>query len=169
MIPPFFSTLVLLIIFFHTSTCFILSQSQRSMASPIFRRSSAGKIFCHHFHSAATRGSHVSNGVYMKDASSAYWFNAGDRVSVTSSVLKAGVELQGREGEVIQTWEKCDVDPTCCCAEFVDDNYAVTVRFDGEINQESTDPNNLLQGLDTNEGGFTHFFNEDELEKVKTL
>lgn len=105
----------------------------------------------------------------MKDASSAYWFNVGDRVSVISSVLKAGVELQGREGVVIQTWEKCDVDPTCCCAEFVDDSFAVTVRFDGGIHQDSTGSSKIFQSLDTNQDGFTHFFNEDELEKVNTL
>ena len=40
----------------------------------------------------------------------------GDKVKVVSSVMKGGFDLNGREGVVIETWEKCDVDPTCCCA-----------------------------------------------------
>jgi len=35
---------------------------------------------------------------------------------------------------MIQTLKKCKVyDPTCCCAEFIDDNFAVTVKFDGKV------------------------------------
>ena len=98
----------------------------------------------------------------MKDLSCAYWFNVGDTVKVTSSVIKAGIELEGRIGCVIETWEKCDVDPTCCCAEFVDDNFAVTVKFEGKLDSPEEEEE-FIKGINT----FTHFFNEDELVKVK--
>lgn len=98
----------------------------------------------------------------MRDASCAYWFNVGDKVKVTSSVIKAGIDLRGRIGQVINTWEKCDVDPTCCCAEFVDDNFAVTVKFDGKIDLNVATEEEFIKGVDM----FTHFFNEDELVKV---
>jgi hypothetical protein len=39
-----------------------------------------------------------------EDASIAYWFNVGDKVKVTSSVIKAGVDLQGRVGDASKYW-----------------------------------------------------------------
>lgn len=95
----------------------------------------------------------------MRDKSSSYWFHVGDTVRVVSdNVYKAGVNLQGRVGIVKETWEKCDVDPTCCCAEQVDENMAVRVEFDG---MKDDDP--LVAGT-TNT--FTHYFAEEELVKV---
>jgi len=107
----------------------------------------------------------------MRDASSAYWFKVGDKVTVTSSVMKAGVDLRGRDGIVTEAWEKCDVDPTCCCAEFVDDNFAVCVEFRGPLQQEQRleqkEKPALIKGLDDDkERSFTHYFNENELHKV---
>ena len=87
----------------------------------------------------------------MRDASSAYWFNAGDSVRVVDDVMKAGANLNGRTGIVVQTWEKCDVDPTCCCAEQVDLGMAVRVEFQRDDGKES-----LL-----------HYFAEEELVIVK--
>lgn len=118
----------------------------------------------------------------MRDSSIAYWFQKGDKVLVKSSVLKGGVDLIGRVGVVIEAWEKCDVDPTCCCAEFVDDNFAVTVNFKGPLLRNSTDHSIKEGGLNINhikdtddshddirsEDNFIYFFNEDELEKYKT-
>jgi hypothetical protein len=101
----------------------------------------------------------------MRDASCAYWFNVGESVKVTSTVIKAGIDLRGRTGQVINTWEKCEVDPTCCCAEFVDDNFAVTVKFDGKADLTAANGEEFIKGIDT--GAFTHFFNEDELVKVQ--
>ena len=102
-----------------------------------------------------------SSSMLMRDASSAYWFKAGDKVQVISSVFKSGNDLAGREGIVIETWEKCDVDPTCCCAEFVDENSAVHVKFKGSINtvDDEDETNKILE--------FQHYFAEVELEKVK--
>lgn len=90
----------------------------------------------------------------MRDASSAYWFNVNDRVRVVDNVIKAGHSLKGREGTVKETWEKCDVDPTCCCAEQVDVGMAVRVEFRGTEEDASAS------------GSFMHYFAEEELIKV---
>lgn len=66
-----------------------------------------------------------------------------------------GISLKGRNGEVVETWEKCEVDPTCCCAEQVDLGMAVRVRFQGSI-----------ENTDVTEGFFDHYFAEEELFKV---
>jgi hypothetical protein len=70
--------------------------------------------------------------------------------------MKAGSNLKGREGVVIQTWEKCEVDPTCCCAEQVDLGMAVHVKFATE------DSCSIIA-----DDFFIHYFAEDELEVVK--
>jgi hypothetical protein len=95
----------------------------------------------------------------MHDRSSANWFTVGDSVRVIESVPKGQMELKGRVGTVIQTWEKCDVDPTCCCAEFVDDVFAVRVRFD-----TSHEISRLKEG--DQEGEFMHYFAEREIVKI---
>ena len=83
----------------------------------------------------------------MRDSSASYWFRAGDRVRVTHDVYKAELNLKDRVGTVQETWEKCEVDPTCCCAEQVDVNMAVRVMFDSD-------------------GTLEHYFAEEELIKV---
>lgn len=112
------------------------------------------------FKSNPSKHDHRGN-ICMKDLSSSYWFKLNDKVRVTSSVMKAGVDLKGRVGIVTQTWEKCDVDPTCCCAEFVDENYAVQVKFQGPVDPENPSSDDLIQGIDM----FVHYFNENELTK----
>eukprot|EP00630_Chrysocystis_fragilis_P000831 CAMPEP_0197401346 /NCGR_PEP_ID=MMETSP1165-20131217/18351_1 /TAXON_ID=284809 /ORGANISM="Chrysocystis fragilis, Strain CCMP3189" /LENGTH=66 /DNA_ID=CAMNT_0042927457 /DNA_START=289 /DNA_END=489 /DNA_ORIENTATION=+ len=57
-----------------------------------------------------------------------------------------GVELRGETGVCTDVWEKCEVDPHCCCAELADEAAAVTVHFAG--------PN------------ITYYFAEDELQRV---
>lgn len=105
---------------------FPLTASQRKMTVNIFRRSNIFQGTARMKLSHSNRGAGPRTIVQMKDASCAYWFNVGDKVKASSSVVKAGIELKGRVGVVMMnTWEKCDVDPTCCCAEFVDDNFAV--------------------------------------------
>lgn len=107
----------------------------------------------------------TKSSLQMRDASSSYWFSIGDKVKVCESVIKGGIELRGRVGEVIETWEKCDVDPTCCCAEFVDDNYAVNVKFDGPLDLATPAKDEFIKGIET----FTHYFHEDELQKVDVI
>mmetsp|Transcript_24675 Transcript_24675/g.52607 ORF Transcript_24675/g.52607 Transcript_24675/m.52607 type:complete len:223 (+) Transcript_24675:85-753(+) len=96
--------------------------------------------------------------VYMGDHSSATLFLIGDTVKVVEDVMKAGKNLKGRTGTVIETWEKCEVDPTCCCAEWVDEGLSVHVKFD--VNGEDE---NVLFGNDT----FVHYFAESELQEEK--
>jgi hypothetical protein len=89
----------------------------------------------------------------MRDRSASYWFQVGDSVEVLDDVMKAGITLRGRQGIVQETWEKCDVDPTCCCAEQVDVGMAVRVKFQGSEADES------------DIGSFFHYFAEDELRQ----
>uniref|UniRef100_A0A7S1BT48 Uncharacterized protein n=1 Tax=Corethron hystrix TaxID=216773 RepID=A0A7S1BT48_9STRA len=149
----------------NRANSFIISPSQRNIfsshrASITFRKSK-----CNVRRSASASGT-SSRVLYMKDSSCAYWFNVGDKVTVQSSVEKAGIELKGRTGVVTETWQKCEVDPTCCCAEYVDDNYAVTVKFQGKLDALISDDgggDSFFKGNDT----FTHYFNEDELLKIE--
>ena len=92
----------------------------------------------------------------MRDASASYWFSVGDRVKVLEPVQKAGISLEDRTGVVVETWEKCDVDPTCCCAEQVERDMAVRVEFMGTEADESAP-----------DCSFQFHFAEDELEKLK--
>lgn len=91
----------------------------------------------------------------MRDVSASYWFQVGQSVRVVDDVTKAGSNLRNCIGKVVETWEKCDVDPTCCCAEQVDTGMAVRVEFQGTEQDESGD------------GSFYHYFAENELEKVE--
>jgi hypothetical protein len=91
-------------------------------------------------------------GLTMRDRSATYWFSQGDHVEVVTDIYKSGVNLRCKGGVVIEAWEKCDVDPTCCCAEQVDCDLAIRVEFN--------------EGNKSGHGKFTHYFNEDELRKV---
>ncbi|CAB9529723.1 expressed unknown protein [Seminavis robusta] len=103
------------------------------------------------------RRSSTNNQLMMRDVSASYWFQVGDTVRVVADdVKKAGVNLHNRMGTVVETWEKCDVDPTCCCAEQVDINMAVRVEFPGT----EADPS---AGTDDS---FFFYFAEEELIKV---
>ena len=94
----------------------------------------------------------------MRDRSSSDVFDIGASVKVTKSVLKGGIDLKGKVGKVIENWTKCEVDPTCCCAEQVDLGMAVLVEFDGSVDGGSFIPKGEI---------FTHYFGEDELDPVR--
>ena len=70
--------------------------------------------------------------VVMLDSSSSAWRD-GDRVVVATSVRAQGRDFLGERGTVVDSWEKCQEDPHCCCAELADDGVAVTVRFDDGV------------------------------------
>jgi hypothetical protein len=93
----------------------------------------------------------------MRDVSASYWFQVGDSVKVVDDVTKAGINLRHRIGTVLETWEKCDVDPTCCCAEQVDMGMAVRVEFSGTEQDETSSASST----------FYHYFAEAELLKVE--
>lgn len=104
------------------------------------------------------------NLLQMRDSSCAYWFQVGDIVRVVDDVYKRGnINLKGKIGKVIETWEKCEVDPTCCCAEQVDLGMAVHVRFQQTLNEGPENEKNSLFVQDF----FVHYFAEEELIKVK--
>lgn len=119
----------------------------------------------------------------MRDSSASYWFQVGDRVRVIENVLKNGDNnngwnLKGMDGIVMETWEKCDVDPTCCCAEQVDTGMAVRVEFTPRNSTLSLEEHGTMSSLpgmanatnpDSAGNGsvFFHYFAENELVKVK--
>lgn len=53
----------------------------------------------------------------MRDASMVTDVAVGDRVRVKPGVMLDGKDWGGLEGTVAYVWEKCEVDPHCCCAE----------------------------------------------------
>ena len=73
----------------------------------------------------------------MRDGSTASnYFSVGARVRVVKPVTHRPPALPsrsfssfGKVGTVIGVWEKCEVDPHCCCAELAFD-APIEVRFD---------------------------------------
>lgn len=108
----------------------------------------------------------ISNGntMMMRDRSGSFVFKNGDtvkvvedvyyRIPVTSPPLPKSptteTNLVHFTGTVIDTWEKCEVDPHCCCAELTDPNLAVRVEFK----------------IDNDAATFRHYFAEEELVKL---
>jgi hypothetical protein len=112
----------------------------------------------------------------MRDKSASYWFQAGDTVRVVENVYMGGGKhrenLRGRVGTVLQTWEKCNVDPTCCCAEQVNPEMAVHVQFlsSSGCSQESSKQETGKNGENEDDSSlsFTYYFSEEELVQVNT-
>lgn len=104
---------------------------------------------------SSSRSAAAISSLTMRDHSASYWFQVGNQVKVVDDVAKNGINLKHRTGKVVETWEKCDVDPTCCCAEQVDTGMAVRVEFQGTEAEE------------TQEGSFYHYFAEEELLQIK--
>jgi hypothetical protein len=67
------------------------------------------------------------------------------------------------EGRVVETWEKCDVDPTCCCAEQVDANMAVRVQFPRSFHNNSSPDSSETSAESQSSESFMHYFAEAEL------
>ena len=113
--------------------------------------------------SGPRRGSNNIALLSMRDRSSSYWFSVGDRVKVVDDVYTKTENLKGRTGKVVETWEKCDVDPTCCCAEQVDTGMAVRVFFD---NANRNDSDYSDESTNDNDNNFYYYFAEEELAKL---
>jgi hypothetical protein len=130
--------------------------SSRTIAySFVATRPKFGSIRANHMRVKNTSMRRKASTLTMRDHSASYWFSPGDRVEVMEDVSKAGFNLKGRTGIVVEAWEKCDVDPTCCCAEQVETDLAIRVKFQGtEANANE-------------EGAFEFRFNEDELKKAE--
>mmetsp|Transcript_19975 Transcript_19975/g.33973 ORF Transcript_19975/g.33973 Transcript_19975/m.33973 type:complete len:175 (+) Transcript_19975:140-664(+) len=71
----------------------------------------------------------------MRDGStSAGYFQIGDKVTITTDVWhrpkgKENFSSKGLHGVIVDIWEKCEVDPHCCCAELAHD-APFKVQFD---------------------------------------
>ena len=133
--------------------------------------------------------------VTMRDRSASYWFSVGDRVRVVEDVVCSAssgfgsnnsisnkFNLKGAVGTVVETWEKCDVDPTCCCAEQVDTDMAVRVVFCNDNKEEDDGDDDEDEDVDKSENEklpatttttttsssspFYYYFAEEELMKV---
>lgn len=82
------------------------------------------------------RGNNGIRSISMRDGSTAsIFFSVGDKVEVIKNVLHRPNSLpefssMGFQGIVCDVWEKCEVDPHCCCAELAFD-APVQVRFIG--------------------------------------
>jgi hypothetical protein len=124
---------------------------------PLWRNASSFSVFAgtqSESKSIGATGKYL-NTLTMRDLSASYWFKVGQKVRVVDDVYKAGANLRDRQGTVVETFEKCQVDPTCCCAEQVDVGMAVRVEFPGSESDERES------------GSFVHYFAEDELLEVK--
>ena len=94
----------------------------------------------------------------MLDGSTAsIYFSIGDRIRVTEDVIHKPKESspfssKGLIGVVIGIWDKCEVDPHCCCAELAFD-APIEIRFD----------NNLYY---KEENFWTAHFSIDEIQKI---
>lgn len=91
--------------------------------------------------------------ITMRDASTAsIFFKIGDKVQVIRDVLHRPNSLpefssMGFQGVVCDVWEKCEVDPHCCCAELAFD-APVQVRFIGNNYDPLVDSWNAHFSLD---------------------
>mmetsp|Transcript_18230 Transcript_18230/g.18295 ORF Transcript_18230/g.18295 Transcript_18230/m.18295 type:complete len:128 (+) Transcript_18230:89-472(+) len=78
----------------------------------------------------------IKGNLVMKDASTIGYFRIGDSVRIISDVphrSQNGTSFcsNGFTGKVVEVWEKCEVDPHCCCAELAFD-APIQVQFTGE-------------------------------------
>ena len=95
----------------------------------------------------------------MRDASTAsVFFSVGDKVRIIKDVWHRPQSLPSfnsidLEGTVCEVWEKCEVDPHCCCAELAFD-APIQVRFLG---------NQYISDIDN----WTAHFAMDEIQVVK--
>ena len=94
----------------------------------------------------------------MRDGSTAaVFFAIGDKVCVTNDVIHNPKGLpsfssKGLIGSIKDIWEKCEVDPHCCCAE---------LAFEAPIEVEFTGSQ-----YDPSLSKWTGFFAPDEIKKV---
>jgi hypothetical protein len=127
-----------------------------------------------------------SIGLYMRDKSMTSWFSVGDQVEVIQDVYMTTttsttttttrpnqnrMNLRGQIGTVLETWEKCDVDPTCCCAEQVDPNMSVYVELLFNMTSSSCSTGSLStvdhHEDNNNNKRIRYYFSEEEIRKIQ--
>lgn len=104
-----------------------------------------------------------SSALSMKDSSTAdAYFQVGNRVRVIANVQHNPINSEkfssyGYEGIVTSVWEKCEVDPHCCCAE---------MAFDAPIEVTFTNNKGVTATEDTTEGSWKAYYALDEIVKI---
>ena len=74
--------------------------------------------------------------LFMRDGSTAStYFDVGDKVRIVMDVwhkpqTQAPFSSKDLEGVILSVWQKCEVDPSCCCAELAFD-APIEVQFQG--------------------------------------
>mmetsp|Transcript_68872 Transcript_68872/g.164312 ORF Transcript_68872/g.164312 Transcript_68872/m.164312 type:complete len:167 (+) Transcript_68872:20-520(+) len=111
------------------------------------------------------RRPHGGAAVLMKDHSSVTEFSANDRVEVTAELSTRGGALKGMVGTIVETWEKCEVDPICCCAENGMEEASVEVSFTAPEMGDAFSRFDLSE-KERAQGRFSSFFSAEELSLV---
>jgi hypothetical protein len=99
--------------------------------------------------------------LFMRDGSTAsVYFSVGDNVMVKTDVWHQPKRLprfssKGLVGVVVDVWDKCEVDPHCCCAELAFD-APIEVKFIGKQYDEDSE-------------SWTAHFAVDEIERIPAL
>ena len=101
----------------------------------------------------------------MRDHSTVTEFADQDRVEVTVELSARGSSLKGMVGTIASTWEKCEVDPTCCCAELGMEEASVEVVFHAPDAGERFD-RFTLSDEERARGSFSAYFSPEELSLV---
>eukprot|EP01041_Mallomonas_annulata_P005436 gene5436-10905_t len=126
------------------------------IATAIFFLSSLVGIYS--FHLKYPKRRHL----FMRDASTSEgYFRIGDMVKVTKPVQHLSIDgskfsSENLEGTIIDIWEKCEVDPHCCCAELAFD-APIKVCFQGSMVESYTGSSEWAAQFST-----------DELDKVSS-
>lgn len=95
----------------------------------------------------------------MRDGSTATtYFSVGDSIRVITDVWhhppsRPSFNSFGLIGVVVDIWEKCEVDPHCCCAELAFD-APIEVKFEG------------IESYPTTTNSWTAHYSCDEIERV---
>ena len=96
-IPPQSLFIVLLFAIYHISKCGSFLMHQRHQSRKLINNN------CKDSASNLSSSNHPSHVLFMGDHSAATLFEIGDTVTVVEDVLKAGRNLNGLSGKVIQT------------------------------------------------------------------
>ena len=95
--------------------------------------------------------------IIMKDSSTAsVYFSIGNKVRIVKDVFHTPHNMTsfsslGMEGVICSVWDKCEVDPFCCCAELAYD-APIEVKFAGsryDPSKESWNAHFALDELET--------------------
>jgi len=102
----------------------------------------------------------------MRDRSVVTAFQEGDSVQVSKDVFTRGGNAAGLVGRVETVWEKCMVDPTCCCAELSMEEAGVKVVFELSPSEAARFDKDRLDAVEGGVATLSTYFGQDELKLV---